>query len=154
MTTRALRTVAVAIVVVVALLAVLALQPERTAASTGSTTLPCSSAQLTTDYQIDQCLESKIHEATTLMGSLLRSESVYFRYASKSQDWRVALRTQSTFTSYAREECLAQVHPYRTGTIEPILYGECVLGFYDQRVDSLRQTITSFKQGGEARIAS
>ena len=87
------------------------------------------------------------------MNTLLRKESVYFRYASKPRDWRVAEKTQATFMSYAREECLAQVNPYRTGTISPILYGECVLGFYNQRVTYLRDTIASFENGGESRTS-
>jgi uncharacterized protein YecT (DUF1311 family) len=141
---------------VVALIAVLVLRPEKTATTSVSstTTLPCASAQLTSDYLIDQCLESKIRVVSVQMDSLLRKESVYFRYAAKSQDWRVAQRTQSTFMTYAREECLAQVNPYQPGTIVPILYGECVFGFYNQRLRYLRDTIASLKKGGESRNAS
>ncbi len=148
--------VVVALVVVVALIAVLVLRPEKTATTSVSstTTLPCASAQLTSDYEIDQCLESKIRFVTVQMDSLLRKESVYFRYAARSQDWRVAQRTQSTFMTYAREECLAQANPYQPGTIVPILYGECVVGFYNQRLHYLRDTIASFKKGGESRNAS
>ena len=88
------------------------------------------------------------------MESSLRDESDYFHYATRSQDRRVAQRTQSTFTSYAREECLALTNPYQSGTIVPILYGECVLGFEHQRLDYLRHAITSFKKGGESQKAS
>jgi hypothetical protein len=88
------------------------------------------------------------------MESSLRDESDYFHYATRSQDRRVAQRTQSTFTSYAREECLALTNPYQSGTIVPILYGECVLGFDHQRLDYLRHAITSFKKGGESQKAS
>ena len=56
--------------------------------------------------------------------------------------------------TYAREECLAQANPYQPGTIVPILYGECVVGFYNQRLNYLRDTIASFKKGGESRNAS
>jgi hypothetical protein len=148
--------VVVALVVVAALIAVLVLRPEKTATTSVSstTTVPCASAQLTSDYLIDQCLESKIRVVTIQIDSLLRMESVYFRYASHSQDWRVAQRTQSTFMTYAREECLAQANPYQPGTIVPILFGECVLGFYNQRLHYLRDTIASFKKGGESRNAS
>ena len=148
--------VVVTLVVVVALVAVLVLRPDKTAATSVSstTTLPCASAQLTSDYEIDQCLESKIRFVTVQMDSLVRKESVYFRYAARSQDWRVAHRTQSTFMTYAREECLAQANPYQPGTIVPILYGECVVGFYNQRLHYLRDTIASFKKGGESRNAS
>ena len=124
--TRVQWSVVVALAMVVALIAVLVLRPEKTATTSVSstTTLPCASAQLTSDYLIDQCLESKIRVVTVQMDSLLRKESVYFRYAAMSQDWRVAQRTQSTFMTYAREECLAQANPYQPGTIVPILYGE------------------------------
>jgi len=154
--TRVQWSVVVTLVVVVALVAVLVLRPDKTAATSVSstTTLPCASAQLTSDYEIDQCLESKIRFVTVQMDSLLRKESVYFRYAARSQDWRVAQRTQSTFMTYAREECLAQANPYQPGTIVPILYGECVVGFYNQRLHYLRDTIASFKKGGESRNAS
>ena len=148
--------VVVTLVVVVALVAVLVLRPDKTATTSVSstTTQPCASAQLTSDYEIDQCLESKIRFVTVQMDSLLRKESVYFRYAARSQDWRVAQRTQSTFMTYAREECLAQANPHQPGTIVPILYGECVVGFYNQRLHYLRDTIASFEKGGESRNAS
>jgi hypothetical protein len=81
-------------------------------------------------------------------------ESVYFHYGSLSQDRRVAQRTQSTFMAYARDECLAQANPYQPGTIVPILFGECVLDFYHQRLHYLRDTIASLKRGGESRNAS
>jgi uncharacterized protein YecT (DUF1311 family) len=148
--------VAVAVVVIVALVVVLVLRPETMVTKGASTTstLACASARLTSDYEIDQCLESRIRVVTVQMDSLLRVESVYFLYASVAQDWRVARRTQSTFMAYARKECLAQANPYQPGTIVPILFGECVLGFYNQRVHYLRDTIASMKKGGESRVAS
>jgi len=76
-----------------------------------ATTVPCASPQLTSEYQIEQCLESKIRVVRVRMESSLRDESDYFHYATRSQDRRVAQRTQSTFTSYAREECLALTNP-------------------------------------------
>jgi uncharacterized protein YecT (DUF1311 family) len=145
------------VVVLAALVALLVGQPTTSEASSSratTTTIPCTSPQLTTDYQIDQCLDSKIRTVTARMNSSLRKESTYFRYATNSHDLRVAKRTQSTFLSYAREECLAQSNPYETGTIVPIIYGECVLGLYDQRLSNLRQTIASFERGGEAQNAS
>ena len=146
----------VALVVVVALVAVLVLRPENivTRSASTTTTLSCASARLTSDYEIDQCLEAKIRVANIQMDSLLRRESIFFLYASHAQDWRVARRTQSTFMAYAREECLAQANPYQPGTIVPILFGECVLGLYHQRLHYLRDTIASLKKGGEARNVS
>jgi hypothetical protein len=67
---------------------------------------------------------------------------------------RVAERTQSTFVAYAREECLAEANPYQPGTIVPILYGECVFGFYDQRLAYLHHAIATFQSGGEAQSHS
>jgi len=154
--TRVQWSVLVALVVIVALVAVLVLRPEKTVTRSASTTttLPCASAQLTSDYEIDQCLGSKIRVMTVQMDSLLRMESVYFHYASHARDWRVARRTQSTFMTYARGECLAQANPYQPGTIVPILFGECVLGFYHQRLHYLRDTIAALKKGEESRNAS
>lgn len=125
-----------------------------TAGVTTTTTVPCSSSSLESDVQIDQCLESTIRSKTAQMETSLRGESVFFHYASKVQDWRVAQRTQSTFMSYARQECLAQANPYQPGTIVPIIYGECVIGFYNQRLTYLRDAIASFKRGGEAQATS
>jgi len=145
--------VVVAVIVLVGLAASLLLRPATSVSASVVTTtsVPCSSKQLTSDYLIDQCLESKIRAKTAQMDSLLREESVFFHYASTVQDWRVARRTQSTFMSYAREECLAEANPYQPGTIVPILYGECVIGMYDQRVVYLHRAIASFKKGGEAQ---
>jgi len=119
-----------------------------------ATALPCQSKQLTTDYQIDQCLTSNIHAMTQRMESSLRKESRFLHYASRSQDWRVARRTQATFVTFAREECLAQANPYQPGTIVTILYGECVLKLYDQRLAYIDQTITAFQNGGEVGSSS
>jgi hypothetical protein len=118
-----------------------------------TTTLPCSSAKLASDYQIDQCLESIIRVRTAQMDMLSREESDYFRYTTTIKDLRVARRIQSTFTSYARQECLAEANPYQTGTIVPILFGECEIGFFDQRLVVLRNAIAIFKRGGEAQGA-
>ena len=56
--------------------------------------------------------------------------------------------------SYARQECLAQANPYQPGTIVPIIYGECVIEFYNQRLTYLRDAIASFKRGAEAQATS
>jgi uncharacterized protein YecT (DUF1311 family) len=125
-----------------------------TAGVTTTTTVPCSSSVLESDVQIDQCLKSTIRVKTAQMETSLRDESVFFHYASKVQDWRVAQRTQTTFMSYARQECLTQANPYQPGTIVPIIYGECVIGFYNQRLTDLRDAIASFKRGGEAQATS
>jgi hypothetical protein len=77
--------VVVPLVVVVALVAVL--RPEKTVSRSArtTTTLSGAGAQLTSDYEIDQCLESKIRVVAVQMNSLLRMKSVYFHYASLSQ---------------------------------------------------------------------
>jgi uncharacterized protein YecT (DUF1311 family) len=140
------------LVMVVPISGVVAFRPSTASAgTTTTTTLPCQSKKLTTDYEIDQCLTSNIRAMTTRMETALRKESVYLRYGSRSKDWRVAQRTQSTFVAYAHDECLAQSNPYQPGTIVPILYGECVVTLYKQRLNYIDQTITSFKNGGEAR---
>jgi uncharacterized protein YecT (DUF1311 family) len=143
------------LVVVVTIAGLVAFRPKTASASdTTTTTLPCQSKKLTTDYEIDQCLTTNIRTMTTRMESALRKESVYLRYGSRSKDWRVAQRTQSTFVAYAHEECLAQSNPYQPGTIVPILYGECVVTLYNQRLNYIDQTITAFKNGGEAQGSS
>jgi uncharacterized protein YecT (DUF1311 family) len=146
-------TVLVGSMVIVTLVAYVLVCPASSASAgvVTTTTVPCSGPRLTTDYQIDHCLESKIQMKTDQMNSLLRKESVYFHYANRAADLRVAKRTQSTFMSYARQECLAQANPYQPGTIVPFIYGECVLNFYDQRLVVLHNAITSFAKGGEAR---
>jgi hypothetical protein len=88
------------------------------------------------------------------MNSSLRKESVYFGYASRARDWRVAQRTQATFVAYAREECLSRANPYQPGTIVPILYGECVIQLYQQRLDTIDHVIAAFKNGGESQGSS
>jgi uncharacterized protein YecT (DUF1311 family) len=118
------------------------------------TTVPCQSAKLKTDYQIDQCLVTQLKIATSRMNSSLRTESDFFRYATRRQDWRVAHHTQATFMAYTREVCLAETNPYSSGTIEPILYGECALQLFHQRLAQIRRAITSFQNGGEAQRSS
>jgi hypothetical protein len=137
-----------AVLLIGAILAFVLPLPDTTvtASVVTTTTLPCSSSKLTSEAKIDQCLVAKIRVQTAQMSSLLRDESVFFRYASTAQDWRVAQRTQS--------ECLSEANPYQPGTIVPVLYGECVIGFYNQRVVYLRHAIASFKKGGEAQAAS
>jgi uncharacterized protein YecT (DUF1311 family) len=124
------------------------------AGSVAKTTVPCQSAKLKTDYQIDQCLVTQMKIATSRMNSSLREESDFFRYATRQQDWRVARRAQTTFMAYAREVCLAETNPYSSGTIEPILYGECALQLFHQRLTEIRQAISSFRNGGESQHSS
>jgi uncharacterized protein YecT (DUF1311 family) len=116
--------------------------------------VPCQSPKLKSDYQIDQCLVTQMKIATSRMNSSLRKESDFFRYATRKQDWRVAHRTQITFMAYAREVCLAETNPYSSGTIEPILYGECALKLFHQRLAEIRRAITSFQDGGESQRSS
>jgi uncharacterized protein YecT (DUF1311 family) len=124
------------------------------AGSVTTTTLPCQGPRLHSDYQIDQCLVTQMKIATNQMNSSLRKESDFFRYATRSTDWRVAHRTQATFMAYAREVCLAETNPYSSGTIEPILYGECALQLFHQRLAQIRRAISSFQNGGEAQRIS
>jgi uncharacterized protein YecT (DUF1311 family) len=146
----------VTIVVLTAVVIVVLHRPEKPVASRDvtTTTLTCQSPQLNSDFQIDQCLESEIRSLTSQMNSLLRKESVYLRYASRAQDWRVAQRTQATFVAYAREECLSQANPYQSGTIVPIIFGECVIQLYQQRRDNIEGVLASFRHGGESQRTS
>jgi uncharacterized protein YecT (DUF1311 family) len=139
-----------------ALLVSLVLPPASVALAGTVTTssVPCQSPRLKTDYQIDQCLVTQMKIVTGRMQSSLHKESGFFRYATRSQDWRVAKRTQATFMSYAREVCLAETNPYASGTIEPILYGECALQLFQQRLKEIRHEISSFQNGGESQRSS
>ncbi len=145
----------IALVATVTLSVTLLLEPAPTLAAghVSTTTEPCQSSRFNSDYLIDQCLETNIRTMSARMESALRRESGYLRYVSRSEDWRVAKRTQATFVTFAREECLAQAHPYQPGTIVPILYGECVLQLYHQRLDYLDRTIAWFKNGGESQAS-
>lgn len=145
--------VVVASIVIAALTTFILLRPETSVASplVTTTTVPCQSPRLSSDYQIDKCLESRIRSMTGRMNSSLRKESISLHYATRSQDWRVARRTQATFVTFAREECLSQAHPYQPGTFVPVLYGECVLQLYQQRLDYIDRVITSFRNGGESQ---
>ena len=135
-----------------ALLAALVLPvPPALAGTVTKSTVPCQSPKLKTDYSIDQCLVTQMKIATSRMNATLREESNFFRYATRKQDWRVAHRTQATFMAYARETCLAETNPYSSGTIEPILYGECALQLFHQRLAEIRRAITDFRNGGESQ---
>jgi uncharacterized protein YecT (DUF1311 family) len=124
------------------------------AGSVTKTTVPCQSPKLKSDYQIDRCLVSQMKIATSQMNASLREESDFFRYATRKQDWRVAHHTQTTFMAYARETCLAETNPYSSGTIEPILYGECALQLFHQRLAEIRRAISDFRNGGESQRSS
>jgi uncharacterized protein YecT (DUF1311 family) len=143
-------------VTLVALLVALALPvaPPALAGSVTKTTVPCQSPKLKSDYRIDQCLVTQMKIATSQMNASLHKESDFFRYATRKQDWRVAHRTQATFMAYARETCLAETNPYSSGTIEPILYGECALQLFHQRLAEIRRAITDFRNGGESQRSS
>jgi uncharacterized protein YecT (DUF1311 family) len=145
--------VVVALAVIAAVTIFVLLRPATTVAShhVTTTTIACQSPRLNSDYQIDQCLEKGIRSMSRRMTASLQKESVYLRYASPSQDWRVAQRTQATFVVYVRDECLSQANPYRSGTIVPILYGECVLQLYQQRLDNIQRVLASFRHGGESQ---
>jgi uncharacterized protein YecT (DUF1311 family) len=148
--------IVVALAVVIAVITLVFGRPAKTEASQviTTTTVPCQSPRLGSDYQIDQCLEKGIRTMTRRMNSSLRRESSYLSYASRAQDWRVAQRTQAAFIAYAREECLSQANPYQPGTIVPILYGECVIQLYQQRLDNIQRAIATFKNGGESQRSS
>jgi uncharacterized protein YecT (DUF1311 family) len=160
---RAQWTLVAALIVIVALASVLVLQPHTTVTSipttttttaTSTTSVPCQSPKLMSDLAIGNCLDARINVATRQMDSKLREESVYFHYDSRSRDWRVARKTQSTYLAYVRQECVAQAHPYQSGTIVPILYSECELSFFGQRLHDIERALTTFQGGGEAESTS
>lgn len=146
----------VALAVVIAVIALVIVRPGTSVVSQvgSTTTVPCQSPRLNSDYQIDQCLETGIRTMTRRMNSSLRRESSYLRYASRAQDWRVAQRTQATFVKFAQEECISQANPYQPGTIVPILYGECVIQLDQQRFENIERAIATFKNGEESRRSS
>ena len=150
--TRPLIVVIIAIVVVAALVTVVLHRPAKSvAAGDTTTTVACQSPRFSNDYQINQCLESHMRSMTRKMTSSLRVESAYLRYASHAQDWRVAQHTQATYVAYAREECLSQANPYQSGTIVPIIYGECIVQLFQQRLDTIDRALASFRHGGESQ---
>jgi hypothetical protein len=88
------------------------------------------------------------------MSSALTIEAKYLGAKSKAQDLRLEETAQRSFLKYAHDECTAQTNPYATGTIAPIVYGECILSLGQQRLALLRKEIAYFKNGGEAGNAS
>ena len=88
------------------------------------------------------------------MTSALARESVYLSSSAPSLGLRIAQRAQSAFTTYVHRECLAEANPYQPGTIVPIVYGDCALALYRQRLALIDAQINYFKAGGEAASAT
>ncbi len=123
-------------------------------ATSSSMSQPCASKNLKTDVQINRCLDRAIARLNAQMSSAVAVESKYLGAHSNAQDLRLEESAQAAFSKYALSECTAQTNPYSTGTIAPIIYGECVIFLGRQRLALLRKEIIYFKNGGEAGDAS
>ena len=137
------------LVIVAGLFVTLALLPAAHTRTTSSLVDSCSTAT-STDVQINLCLDQKLRAMQGQMTSALRRESTYLSFNSPSQGLAVARRVQSAFTAYVHQECLAESNPYQPGTIVPIIYGDCALAVFRQRLALLDAQINYFKAGGEA----
>jgi uncharacterized protein YecT (DUF1311 family) len=125
------------------------------ASTTGtSTAQSCTGTNLKTDLQINRCLTKAILNLDHQMSSAVAIESTYLGASSKVRDLRLEEIAQSAFSKYARSECNAQTNPYSSGTIAPIVYGECIISLDRQRLALLRKEIFYFKNDGEAGNAS
>lgn len=115
---------------------------------------PCASKNLKIDVQINRCLDRAIVRLNAQMSSAVAAESKYLGAQSKAQNLRLEEVAQSAYLKYAHNECTAQTNPYSTGSIAPIIYGECIISLGRQRLALLRKEIFYFKNGGEAGKAS
>lgn len=88
------------------------------------------------------------------MTSALHQESKFLSFTSKSEGWRVAIEAQRAFMNYAHHECLAEANPYESGTIVPIIYGECALSLEMQRLTLIQEQTRYFRNGALASTAS
>ena len=88
------------------------------------------------------------------MSSAVATESKYLGAKSKVQDLRIEENAQLAFAKYAHDECTAQTNPYSSGTIAPIVFGECIIALDQQRLALLQKETVYFKNGGEAGNAS
>lgn len=122
--------------------------------STHSSPAPCTSAKLKTDLQINECLRHALTKLNEQMSSAVAIESKYLGAKSKTQNLRLATAAQRSFSKYVHDECTAQMNPYATGSIAPIIYGECALSLGQQRLALLRKEIAYFQHGGEAGAVS
>lgn len=147
-----LRAVAALLVTLMFVLTSMSTSGASTASS--STAQACAGQNLKTDVQINRCLERVILRLNTQMTSAVAVESKYLGAQSKAQDLRLEEGAQLAYSKYVHKECTAQTNPYSTGTIAPIIYGECVIFLGRQRLALLRKEIIYFKNGGEAGDAS
>jgi uncharacterized protein YecT (DUF1311 family) len=143
---------------VIALFATLTIAVTSVSVSGASTTRtsaqPCTGANLKTDVQINRCLSNAILNLDRQMSNAVAIESKYLGATSKVQDRRLEEIAQLAFSKYAHSECSAQSNPYSSGSIAPIVYGECIISLDRQRLALLRKEIVYFKNGGESGNAS
>lgn len=139
--------------VVVGLFVTLALLPAAPTRATSSLVDSCSTST-STDVQMYQCLDRRMRALQGQMASALRRESAFLSLNAPSQGLAVARKAQSAFTTYVHQECLAEANPYQPGTIVPIIYGNCALGLYRQRLALFDAQIKYFNAGGEASSAT
>lgn len=118
-------------------------------ASTKKVAPPCSSTTLTTDVAIYQCLNHRLAKVHHAIDVALRTEAPFLS-SQRATGRRLAARAESAYSSYVRRECDAEANPYQPGTIVPIIYGECALSLFHQRLVLIKATTAQFRRGGEA----
>lgn len=86
------------------------------------------------------------------MTAAVRFEARYLGVSRRSGF--LTQQAQKTFLTYARAECLAEANPYRGGTIYPIIFGECSLSLYRQRLALIVEQTQYLQRGGPAAPSS
>lgn len=95
------------------------------------------------DYQMNQCLVEQIGRVRSELTVALRRETVGLSAVSNDSSILMA-GAEADFERFASNECLAEASPYTGGTIYPIIFGNCKLSLYGQRLRWVNQAILNF----------
>ena len=90
------------------------------------------------DYQMDMCLTKQIHTLRGAIAAALNRQISLINASAPGQGLPLVTAAQKDFDLYVRSECLAESAPYNGGTIVPIIFGNCEVSLYQQRLTLIR----------------
>jgi uncharacterized protein YecT (DUF1311 family) len=121
---------------------IVAEHPRATAIALTIALSQCQNSKNLNDYQMNMCLIEKVKIVRAALDSKLRTEAVALSATSPQDGARVVDAAQAAFETYRRRECLAEANPYTGGTIFPIVFGNCELSMYQQRLALVNHEIS------------
>lgn len=90
---------------------------------------------------MDECVGNEVAELDTQLSQELSKEGADYGAAAVGA-------VQAEWTKFRDSQCTLEANFYKGGTIQPMIYGECVIALTEQRLQEVRNALAEQPHGG------